>query len=149
MVEKVHGKDFSQVQTANPCTIEDVAALQKIILSNLLPITHELQSMLKRPKNHVIAIGGPYSPFKMASLAIGENRFTKDQVWNALNELVGYSDVELSGFPEPTMLIPRLTLIYTVMGYFGIDRVDYCETTGSTLGILVSPQFWGIAIPAK
>ncbi len=143
MVEKVQGKEFGKVQTANPATLSDVKALSAIVKNTLVQAKPELQAKLISRSTAVVAIGGPFSPFKMASLAIGDTHFTKELVWKALTQLVGCSDAELSRFPEPEMLIPRLTLIYTVMDHFAIHEVDYCETTGSTLGILMTPQFWG------
>lgn len=142
MVEKVQGKDFSKVQSANPATLEDVRGLHKIVIISLSPPHHELKTKLSLSSYPVVAIGGPYSAFKIASLAIGDVNFTKEQVLDAITDLVDCTDSELEDFPEPEMVIPRLTLVYTVMDHFNIPIVNYRETTGSTLGIFISPQFW-------
>lgn len=142
MVEKVQGKDFTKVQTANPATIDDVIALKNIIQKSLKAPAPELQAKLNDPTFHVVAIGGPFSPFNMAAVALNRNDFTKAQIWGAIKTLVGSTDAQLGKFLEPEMLIPRLTLIYSVMDQFGIEKFHYFPTVGSTQGILISPQFW-------
>lgn len=142
IAEKVQGKDFSKVQTANPATLSDAIALQQIVRETLRPAPAQLQTQLQNPAAEVIAIGGPYSPFKIASLATGRETFTKEQIWKAINALVDRTDLDLVRFPEPEMVIPRLVLVYTVMDHFGIVKVRYTPTVGSTMGILMTKYLW-------
>jgi len=142
MIEQVQGLEFNQTQTPNLVTIEDVKALQTIIQKSLAPLPKILQEKLNDSNVDIVAIGGPFSAFKMAVIATGSEMFTKAQVWEAINGLVGIPYEELSRFPEPEMLLPRLTLIYAVMDQFGFEAVHYHETIGSTPGIFITPEFW-------
>lgn len=138
----VQGNDFTKIQTANPAKLEHVVALQKIILQSLPAVSTKLQNRFTNPAVEVIAIGGSYSAFQIAAQATKRNTYTKEQIWQAIVELTGRTDEELAHFPEPGMVIPRLTLVYTVMKQFNIPRVHSFPTVGSTLGILMSPQLW-------
>ena len=142
MIEQVQGLDFMATQTPNPVKIEEVNALRTIIQNSLSPLPEGLQEKLNDKKVDIVAVGGPYSPFKMAAIAIGKDVYTKQEIEKAIYALVGHSDGELANFPEPEMLIPRLTLIHAVMDHFGFDIIHYYETTGSTPGIFISPEFW-------
>ena len=142
---EIQGKDFSKVQNPNPTKLEDVIALNDRIKKSLHEASFELETQLNNLDVNVIAIGGPYSPFKITALATGTNVYTKKQVANAIKNLVGSSNEELAKqFPEPEMVIPRLTLVYAVMDHFGMDEVHYIATVGSTLGVFISPQFWRV-----
>lgn len=143
IVDKVQDKDFTKVQTANPASLEDIKALHAIVQNTLRPPSIDLRMKLSNPSVEVIAIGGPYCPFRMATLAIGKATFTKQQVWQAIEKLAGRTDQELASFPESEMLLPRLTLVHAVMDHFGISQVRYTPTVGSTLGILMTSHFWG------
>lgn len=149
VVEKVQGKDFTVVHTANPASLTDLKALHTLIQKSLKPASTTLQAQLKRLKGEVVAIGGPFCPFQMVNLAIGSQTFTKEQVWKAIEELAGKTDQELARFPEPEMFLPRLTLIHAVMEHFGISRVHYVKTVGSTMGILMTPHIWEGALMHK
>lgn len=142
IVDKVQGKDFTKVQTANPASLKDIKALHAIVQNTLRTPPPDLHAKLANPAVEVIAIGGPYSPFRMATLAIGMDIFTKQQVWQAIEELAGRTDQQLAQFPEPEMLLPRLTLVHAVMDHFDMSQVRYTPTVGSTLGILMTGHFW-------
>lgn len=144
MVEEVQGKDFSKIHTANPATIDHVIALQKIVLKSLKTPSIELLNKFKNPGITVVGVGGPFSIYRMAEIAHGRREYTKEDVWAAIEKLAGSSNEDLAAtYPEPEMVIPRLTLLYTIMDFFEIKKVLYTPTTGNTLGILISPQFWG------
>ncbi|MCE5317219.1 MAG: hypothetical protein LLG04_07640 [Parachlamydia sp.] len=149
IVEKVQGRDFTKVQTANPASLDDIKALHKIIQNVLKPPAKDLQVKLANPAVEVIAIGGPYCPFQIATLAIGNATFNKQQVWQAIEKLAGLTDEGLAHFPEPEMVLPRLTLVHAVMDHFGISQVRYTPTVGSTLGILMTVHFWEGALLLK
>ena len=145
MVE-LQGKDFTKIQTVNPAKLEHVVALQQKIIKSLPPLSQKLKARLSNPAVDVVAIGGPYSAFKMVALTTHKQFFTKEDVWAQIEVLTGLTDEQLSQYPEKEMLIPRLTLIHTVMKHFDIPRVHYFQTVGSTLGILMSPQLWPVPV---
>lgn len=148
IVDKVQGKDFTKIQTANPASLEDLKALHAIVKSTLRPPSKDLQAKLSNPAVKVIAIGGPYCPFNMAFLSIGNRTFTREQVWKSIELWAGSTDQALAiFFPEPEMLLPRLILVHAVMDHFGISQVRYTPTVGSTLGILMTSNFWKMPVP--
>lgn len=56
-------------------------------------------------------------------------------------EHVGKTDEKLAHIPQPPMVVPKLALCYTVMTRFGIAHARYYPCNGSTLGVLISPQY--------
>jgi len=144
VIEDVRGQDFSQYRTPNPVTLDEVMATKKIIQNKFSLLHLALKEKIENPNVDVIGIGGHNSVFQIAVRAIGfnDNEFTKEQVWEALENLVGSTDEELSQYPQKQYVIPGLTLLYSVMDYFGISKVSYVPTNGSALGVLMTPQFW-------
>jgi hypothetical protein len=108
----------------------------------------QLQAQLKHPAIDVVAIGGSFSAFQLAAQATKKQIYTKEDIWQAIVDLTGRTDEELAQFPEPAMVIPRLTLVYTLMKHYNIPKVHSFSTVGSTLGILMSPRLWN-ALPVK
>lgn len=142
MVSTVQGREFTSTSSANPATIDDVKALCEIIKQGLPPISSGLQSKIQELDGSFVAIGGGTSIFDMAKIALGKNIFDKSEVWSVIESLVDKTDEELSGFPEKTMLLPKLTLLYSVMDYFGINSVQNCHAIGSTLGMFMDQNYW-------
>lgn len=147
LIKEVQGKDFSKVSSPNPASLEEVIRLKKLIQESLPQAPIKLLGKIRDLGSTVIAIGGPYSPFKIASIATGKTEYTKEEIWNALHTLIGSTDQQLKAFPEPEMVIPRLTLLISVMDHFEIGKVRYIPTVGSTWGIFISPEFWKIPAP--
>jgi len=54
------------------------------------------------------------------------------------------SDAELEqlGYPQETMLLPKLVLIASVMKALGFKSVRYEYTNGSTRGTLATKELW-------
>lgn len=149
MIE-IQGKDFDQVQDPNPVKLEDAFALKDKIEKSLSHASLALRNKLLDPSIEVVAIGGHFSMFNIAVIATGSNLFTKEQIAQSIEDLVGSTTEELARqFPEAEMVLPRLTLIYAVMDHFGINKVKYTPTVGSTLGIFISPRFWSIPTKAS
>jgi exopolyphosphatase / guanosine-5'-triphosphate,3'-diphosphate pyrophosphatase len=142
MVSTVQEREFTSASSANPATIDDVKELCEIIKQEFPPISSSLQSKIKELDGRVVGIGGGTSIFDMATIALGKNIFDKAEVWSVIESLVGKTDEELSDFPQKTMLLPKLALLYSVMDYFGINSVQSCHAIGSTLGMFMDQNYW-------
>lgn len=138
LVERIQGRSFRETQSPNPCSREDLTRLRGFILETLTDPSEALISAVARTGGLVVGIGEALSIFNIAHLAVGSMEFTSEEVWSAVLRLVGHTDEQLSGFPQPTMVLPKLVLLYTVMVHVSARRVRYCESTGVCAGLLVS-----------
>ena len=78
-----------------------------------------------------VGIGEETSIFSIGALAVGEAEFTAEAVWAAVLRLAQKTTAELNGFPQPTMVLPKLVLLHTVMGHVSCRRVRYQHTHGT------------------
>ena len=149
MMMKLQGKTFhskrktEKLPSANPCSLEDCERLHEELMSRHMPkVTEEWLTDLSESGiasgMRVVAIGGNTCAFKMCQIAIGNNIFNSDDLWEAIVNHVGMDDDMLKelSYPQPEMLLPKLVLVYTVMVHVGIYEIEYHHTTGSTLGLL-------------
>jgi len=146
MAVKLQGKSFTKVKSPNPMSLPDIESLQKAILS--------VVSSIPRPAwlaeaigsgAEVIAIGGATCAFRMCEMATGGQKpFTLPRLEAAIKELKMRSDAELEqlGYPQETMLLPKLVLIASVMKALGFKSVRYEYTNGSTRGTLATKELW-------
>ena len=45
-------------------------------------------------------------------------------------------------YPEPHLALAKLVLVAAVMAKLNVERVEYHETNGSCLGVLLHEPFW-------
>lgn len=90
----------------------------------------------------VVAIGDVKSIFAYTQKATGKFTFSKGDVLEAILNLSGKTDQELSHFPAPHKVIIALCLVYAVMDHCGFEHVSKYVTNGNCEGLLVSPQYW-------
>lgn len=136
---KNRGQPFSPDQSPNPVTVSETFDLVHSIRDNLPPIP----SWLDEKNKQVISLGGKTSIFSLAEIAIGQSSYTKKQVWEAIIELCGKTDEQLSNFPEPKKTVIELILLYSVMDHCDLkSNVSYFPTNGCCEGILITPRYW-------
>lgn len=90
----------------------------------------------------VIGIGGATCIFLIASMVTGTDEFTPEEVFAGMERLVGSTDEQLSVYPQPDMVIPKLALMYTVMKHVGARKVKYLPANGSCRGVLTTAWLW-------
>ena len=81
LVCKTQCRSFSEVQTCNPATMNDVEQLSRIIKESLPPPPAWLSQL---PHRTFIAIGGATCMFRIVQLAIGSYEYTPQDVWRAI-----------------------------------------------------------------
>lgn len=140
MIKDVQKKKDLPGETAHPATKEHVESLKEIIKAKL-PVHPE---QLKNPSGHVIAIGGDTSVFAVMQDISGKDGWGPEDVRVALESVLGKNDEEI--YPlvqkETTYVVPKLTLLLTIMEECGIEKVTYKSTNGSTPGMLITPELW-------
>jgi exopolyphosphatase/guanosine-5'-triphosphate,3'-diphosphate pyrophosphatase len=121
----------------NPVSYEEALKLIDIVRSHLPPTPTWLQN-----KNTIVTFGDEQSSFKIASIATGKSRFTKNEIFEALVKLCGKNDEELTLFPKPDEVIPVLVLIYTIMDHSELETASFFPANGNCEGLLISPYYW-------
>ena len=142
MIEHIQGLSFRDVQTPNPVAHDAIVKLRGYILEQLADPPEALIAAIARTGGIAVGIGEATSIFNIGLLATGSKEYTSEEVWAAVFRLLGKTDEELQGFPQPSMVIPKLVLLYTVMVHVSARRVRYQESTGVCPGLLVSPSYW-------
>ena len=82
--------------------------------------------------------------FRMASLALVKDEFSADEVYDCIQKRVECTDAQLSNYPQPDQLLPKLALLHTVMTkvLVKVPRVTFQFSNGSCRGVLTSAYFW-------
>ncbi|KAJ9456653.1 exopolyphosphatase / guanosine-5prime-triphosphate [Diplonema papillatum] len=138
-VVDVQNRPFSVESTPNPFSLYEVRVLTDAIRSKLDPkVPDWLQG-------EVVAIGGPNSIFSLVCDLLEVRSFTVDDVWACLIRCSGKVDAFLARLccerPDsdpPSMVMPKLTLLHTVMSHCGVSRVQYIAAVGSCAGMLIT-----------
>eukprot|EP00911_Craspedida_sp_UC1_P002299 UC1_evm2s1739 len=144
LLTRVQNGVFSEGCTANPVKVEHVDAAISSISAILPSIPDWLQRAVSNGRT-CVAMGGPTSMFNIAKVALAQrSTFTCDEIEEATRALAGHSDVdmEMAGFPEPKLVVPKLCLLAAVLRATGIDHVTYTPTNGGCRGVLLSKSFW-------
>jgi len=143
LVEEVQQKRFSECQSPNPVTLPQVHDLVAKASAALPEAPFWLTGMLDTLHDHtVIGIGGATCIFLIASMVTGTDEFTPEEVFAGMERLVGSTDEQLSVYPQPDMVIPKLALMYTVMKHVGARKVKYLPANGSCRGVLTTAWLW-------
>jgi len=145
LVEAVQARCFASCQTPNPVTADEAARLVRQLCDSLGEPPTWLQG------SSVTAIGGPNSMFCVASQALGQTAYTREEVQRALDEAVGCTDDDLASRPycqgellePPGFIVPKLCLLLAVIGHCSIASVQFCPATGSCPGLVVSNDRFG------
>ncbi len=163
MAVTLQGKSFAKCQSPNPLSQGGIESLIKTIKARLLCSKPEWLAAAITSTNDaglpVVAIGGATCAFRICCLAVSmtgssgdsENippsqqfEFTVTETRAAMKRLVRLTDPELEkkGFPQPSMVLPKLALVLSVMEVLGLVRVRYAASNGSTRGIAITPCIW-------
>lgn len=74
--------------------------------------------------------------------------YTATEVRNAITHCINKDDSQLVQFMShahadpPSLIVPKLALLLSVMLHTGIERVDFVEAIGSCPGVLISEEYW-------
>lgn len=145
MVEEVQKKSFVETQSPNPCSLEDVNELVALIGKGLPPNPRWLQEVLSKSDCQVVAHAGPTGAFKLAADCIGKASFTAEDVWQAIGNKLGKgdNDPDIACHLQGAMIVPKLTLVYTVMTQLQIKEAHYYpSTSGCAPGVIISPEIF-------
>lgn len=89
-----------------------------------------------------MAIGGQSSIFSSAQIITGKEKYNAQDVLEALVQVAGKTDEELSKFVKPNAVVLGLTLLYAVMTHCDIQEIIYTPTNGTCEGLLVTEKRW-------
>ncbi len=136
----VNGKKMAS--SSNPVTLEEAKTLIPE-LQKLLPIVPEgFAKKIKDPESTIVSIGGPITIFGYAEYALGKNRFTKQELWNAIEAHCGKRDEELRGFPDYREAVLGMILLYSIMDGLGIENLFNAPSRGSCEGLAIASSYW-------
>eukprot|EP01134_Creolimax_fragrantissima_P001413 CFRG1413T1 len=143
MVSEIQKKDFHMTQSPNPVSLHDTLKTIDHIKSTLSPPPSWFK-VLQKEGVDVVAIGGDTSMFRLIEMTTGNSVFTPNSIMKAIEKLAGMSDDDLSIYPLPMEVLPKLALGYSVMTTLGIKEARHYRATGNTLGLLITRKFWPI-----
>jgi len=137
---------FNAVSTPNPVSQQDADLLNDYIYE----IVGGIEGRMNIRTRRVIGIGGETCAFNMCRLAAnisvssnGGFLLDQDSVKNAIPTFLNLDDAGISnkGFTvQPSMLLPKLILVYNVMKIMQIGSFEYFQSTGSCLGYLAHQE---------
>jgi exopolyphosphatase / guanosine-5'-triphosphate,3'-diphosphate pyrophosphatase len=144
IIEQVQSKNFSETQTINPATMEHCERGFELLCSRARNMDNISQISSRISNAIVIGIGGATCAFKVAWQATGKYTFSKDDVWNALKNLQGKTDQELSEYLQSEMVLSKLLILCSVMEVLEIPSVTYCPSNGSINGLFLCSSLWKV-----
>lgn len=153
LVERVQGLSFAPdgSSSPNPVSAAQARSLVAQLRIELPPPPTWLAHKATQPGVVVVGIGERTSIFFVAAAITGRRAFTREDVWRAVERVVGRGDAELaSAYPlheEAAMAVPKLCLLYAVMEAVGLSLVHYAPTMGSCEGVLLTEELWQLAQP--
>ncbi len=149
-IEKLRKEPYSVGYPVNPVSTDEIEKLVALIQRKLsLPdwLKEEISS-----ETLVRGIGENECIFAVTARALNATTYTQEEVRDALFGLAGYTNSdELFKRLNPTnqrLVVTQVALLYAVMSAFGIKKVSYKKTSGSNLGLLVTPEFWPLQHPS-
>ena len=143
-VTEVQNKEFTKESTPNPVFFPDVEKLRDVLRAHLKPPPVWLSG-------EVYSVGGPNSIFCLAASLLGTDSFTPFDVEVLLKITTNRTDDSLeticrykgtTNMDPAALVVPKLTLLHTVMLYCGITKVNYLKAIGSCAGMLVSESIF-------
>lgn len=140
---EVQGKALAPGATPNPARAEDAAALGGRIACALPAAPAWLTARAARG-DVVVAIGGPTSAFRVAhTLCGGATRLSREDVWGALSRALGQTDEQLAAVPQADQIVPKLVLLWQVMGHCGFGAFEYASSpSGGCPGVMTTDEFY-------
>lgn len=133
-VEDIQGRDFAGGASANPATLDHAEALiarLRAVLPTPLPVWAADTAT-------VYAIGNTNSIFYLGRDVLKSTTYTTAMVKEALLKVVGQGDDTLGpawcSLPRsdpPSLVVPKLCLLYTVMSELKIKEVQFVSAIGS------------------
>ncbi len=139
LVKEIRAEAFNQDKSPNPITMEEVDLLAQIIKKDKLPAVPD---WLANTQKTLVSFGGETSIFSVGQIATGKNKFTQEELYEAIKQVSGKTDVELARFPEPHKTVVGLTLLYAVMQHCHIKSMEFAKTNGGCEGLLISENYW-------
>ncbi|GBG23809.1 Hypothetical Protein FCC1311_000292 [Hondaea fermentalgiana] len=143
---RLQGREFSSAVSPNPVQASHVDGLRDFIRKTLEPLDKG-DCPIGSETSRVVAIGGDTCAFNIARLAIGSDAAPHVVQREALDAAIGrhlnLDDEALIGLGytralQPSMVVSKLVLVSTVMEIFNVKAFEYCPSTGSCLGVLLS-----------
>ena len=157
---------FARLRDMGGATSQNVKAAVAALTDELPPAPAWLAAALQ--EGPAVAFGHRSSCFRVACDAIGASGFAPEDVKRATAKLVSLGDdgaradwlqyvaqghahvvAPLSDraaldepYPEPHLALAKLVLVAAVMAKLNVERVEYHETNGSCLGVLLHEPFW-------
>eukprot|EP01060_Flectonema_neradi_P014018 TRINITY_DN20731_c0_g1_i1.p1 TRINITY_DN20731_c0_g1~~TRINITY_DN20731_c0_g1_i1.p1 ORF type:complete len:327 (+),score=63.06 TRINITY_DN20731_c0_g1_i1:43-1023(+) len=143
-VTEVQNKEFKKDSTPNPVPLSDVDKLRTVLRSHLTPPPNWL-------KGEVYSVGGDNSIFCLAATLLSSDSFTPLDVEILIKVTANRTDDDLeticrykgtTNMDPAALVVPKLTLLHTVMLYCGITKVTYLRAIGSCAGMLVTDSIF-------
>ena len=157
---------FARLRDMGGATSQNVKAAVAALTDELPPAPAWLAAALQ--EGPAVAFGHRSSCFRVACDAVGASGFAPEDVKRATAKLVSLGDdgaradwlqyvaqghahvvAPLSDraaldepYPEPHLALAKLVLVAAVMAKLNVERVEYHETNGSCLGVLLHEPFW-------
>ena len=160
LVSQVQQRPFLPHTSPNPVSLADALSLVQAIALRLPPrppADSAFAALLS--SGCVVGVGGGDCMFAIAAMAKSEGKediegkekkgngiveIQRDDLLPAVERLCMLSDEALARFPQPSMVVPKLCLMMSVMTHFSIPSIQYCPANGSCLAILNASKFWKI-----
>lgn len=135
-VFKNRGEIFDPTKSPNPVSFDEVQAVVAMIQKRLPPIPDWITT------KKIAAIGGKTCIFAKGMFVLGNQTYSKESIYQALQNLAGKTDEELSIYPHAHKTMVDLILLYAVMDHCHMNEITYYHTNGGCEGVLIIPRFW-------
>ncbi|MGA8164881.1 MAG: hypothetical protein WB791_07660 [Waddliaceae bacterium] len=142
---ELKGLCFGKGSTPNPITFEEAIAFVEQMHNALPEPSGIFKNKLHREKTKFVGIGDFNSTIGICARAIGKDLFSAQELWDGILLLLEKNDEDLIDRDADTsawVVLPRLLLTFSVMSKLGIEYVEWIETNGNGLGILVNDHYW-------
>jgi hypothetical protein len=168
LMRDIRKTDMSRKYDINPVSSEELNSLMEALSAKLCDRASQYDWLENAPV--VYGVTGPNSIFKLCSSVLSlskENgiqdthescelstrrfRFSIDDAWRSLRTCINKTDIELNIFVDfvhsdgPSVIVPKLALLVTVMQHCKINIVECVECIGICPGLLTENCFWSIS----
>lgn len=161
LADDVRGVPFVADRSANPVHPEEVECLTKEA-KKLIQAELPKSDIVLVSRRLVVSFGYLTSAFRVCTDLTGSTTFTKDAVRAGLGNILGKTDEEVGKtlsettphpvqdpYPEVGMVVPKACLVLAAMEALDFASVQYYETNGSCLGLLLYFPIWSAASVAS
>lgn len=125
-----------------PVTLSEAKLLVQKMHEKMPEVPEAFQKKIQHPESAIVGIGNENFIFAMGATGVGRSTFTKEELWNAIEQHAGKPVEEMTHFSHPNTAVLGMVLLYSIMDAMQIEQLTARHANGSCEGLLIETNYW-------